>query len=101
APKVVERHNRLGDHVEVLRRDVARDRDHVVAELSKLPRVAGAARIAAVLRAIRRDAAFEVIELRLVTEEDMRHRGAVVEGVGALYDRLGLSLSAVVLKGRK
>src|SRR5690606_40558356 len=42
-----------------------------------------------------------MVKLRGIAEEDMRHRGAVVEDGGALYDRLGLSLSAIVLQRRK
>src|SRR5690606_39637801 len=42
-----------------------------------------------------------LVKIRGIAEEDMRHRGAVVEDGGALYDRLGLSLSAIVLQRRK
>src|SRR5690606_12150742 len=42
-----------------------------------------------------------MVKLRGIAEEDMRHRGAVVEDGGALYDRLHLSLSAIVLQRRK
>src|SRR5690606_30887224 len=101
AAEIVEGHNRLDGHVEDLWGNIARDRDHVVAELCELPRLASADRITAGDRAIRRNATFQMVELRCVTKEDMRHRGAVVEDGGALYDRLGLSLSAIVLQRRK